>query len=219
MESTFLVVLLLAGFGLFKFFAQESDNEKLQEDLEHNRKEELAKMFENLKDRTDLTEFDEEQFWQLVERTSNRSKDSYRNHLGVFKDFITEFSPQKLIQLDNLILRLFRDNISYNLTAASAIIFRGGDIFQTFLLMNVMMTKGQVFFKNTSINPDFLIGKQFEDIEGRLYGDVIANVYLMKTQEFIPNYPSDDLELKISGEPWKDNELPTRFRKLWMEFT
>ncbi len=79
------------------------------------------------------------------------------------------------------------------------------------------MTRGEVFFNQAILDPKLIIGKTVEDIEPKLIGDMIDELYYLKAKKLIPLYP-DTEELTLKGEPWKERDLPTRYSELWNQF-
>ena len=154
-----------------------------------------------------------------MEEIQSRSKSNFKNSMGVFNDLIKKYSAEDLIRLDNLLSRLFKDNINQDICAASRIIFKSSDLGATLLLMNLLMTRGEVFFNQACYNPNLIIGKEFTDIDGRVFQDIISQVYAAKTLKLIPEviYP-DHYVLEIPGQECTDKELPSRYEELWFNY-
>ena len=216
--STITVLFVLAIAGVITYLAQKKDDKTFEEHREEVRKEDFKRLVTQIEDREDLSEYDENDFWELVDKINDRSNENQHNFLGVFKDLIFQFPPEKLVQLDNLILGLYKRHLTYEVTGATWIVFKQSDIMLSFLMMNLMMIKGPVFFKNACLNPDLLIGKSFDGIDGRIFNGIIEEVYFLKENQYIPSHPTDLSSFKPHGNPWKQNQLPSRFPKLWAEF-
>ncbi len=196
-----------------------ADKKKKQQD----HKEELFSLYKKIKNRKPriiITEADEKDFWNMIEKINTRSNNNYFNSLGLFKDYITNYSPKELIELDNLYIRLIRENINQNICAAAAIIFKSNENKEdhTLLLMNILMTNGQVFFNQACNNPNLIIGKEFTDLRNRLYNDVIHELYLNNTKEIIPKFDDETLNFDIPGEKWDYEDLPIMYNELWRAF-
>lgn len=219
--SWFTIVVLssMVIVRLIQYLLTRSENKKSDDKMDFIRKHEIKTLIEEREERLDRSEMDEAQFWDIMDKIHNRSKTSFKKSTGVFKDIIYKFSPEELIQMDNLLLRLFREYINYDIYAASTIIFKTADLGATIRLMNLLMTRGEVFFKNACLNPNLIIGKEFKDIDSRDFNDVIANVYFLKTSKLIPEviYLEDE-ELIIPGEPWTEKSLPSRYEELWFAY-
>lgn len=216
---TVLVLSSMVIVRLIQYLLTRSENKKSDDKMDLIRKHEIKTLIEEREERLDRSEMDEAQFWDIMDKIHNRSKTSFKKSTGVFKDIIYKFSPEELIQLDNLLLRLFREYINYDIYAASTIIFKTADLGATIRLMNLLMTRGEVFFKNACLNPNLIIGKEFKDIDSRDFNDVIANVYFLKTSKLIPEviYLEDE-ELIIPGDPWTEKSLPSRYEELWFAY-
>lgn len=216
---TVLVLSSMVIVRLIQYLLTRSENKKSDDKMDLIRKHEIKTLIEEREERLDRSEMDEAQFWDIMDKIHNRSKTSFKKSTGVFKDIIYKFSPEELIQMDNLLLRLFREYINYDIYAASTIIFKSADLGATIRLMNLLMTRGEVFFKNACLNPNLIIGKEFKDIDSRDFNDVIANVYFLKTSKLIPEviYLEDE-ELIIPGEAWTEKSLPSRYEELWFAY-
>lgn len=196
-------------------YAQKEHQEFVEDAVEKGRKE-LAEKIANRKERDDLSEYNEEAFWKMIDDARSRSGENYKHQLGLLSDRFFKLSGEEMIQLDNLVLRLYADRISYELQAATAIIFKTTDVASVYVLMTVFMLRGQVFFNQACLNPNLIIGKEVTDIDGRNVLDLLADVYLRKTTELIPT--PEEKEIQFRGEKWTEKELPSKFSELWMHF-
>jgi hypothetical protein len=211
-----LVLLVLTVFRHIQAKKQQSDELIYQEEI---RKKELTRIVETREERSNDQKFSEERFWKMIDDTTSRAKKGYTFQLGVLRDKLSNLDKDELIELDNLCASLIEDNINLDLTAATAIIFGDGSAEAAVLLMNLFIMQGEVFFKNACHNPNLIIGKSINAVEGRTIQDLIADLYFKKTGTLIPLRPDKDEEgFKIPGEPWKQQELPSKFPELWKEF-
>ncbi len=218
MEVVYLIYFVVIALSLYRYFKWQRENEEIDIRHEENRKKQLKELIEQREERSVTEEYDEKEFWSLIDKIRYRSKESYKNHLGLLKDYLSKFSSNDLIKLDNLVNRLCRNAVNQDLYAASTIIFKTSELSAVFLLMSIFMTRGEVFFKQASLKPDFIIGKNITDVEDQIISDVIAEVYFTKTNKLIPLPAPEDDELELPGEKWAEKDLPSRFQKLWMEF-
>jgi hypothetical protein len=216
---------LILPIGLFLIFCyriyQKYNISKNDEEYyireEKNRKDKLKKLIEERDFRVDFKEYNEEAFWEIIQKAQNRGGNSYKNNLGLLKDYLTELSPKELIQVDNLIERLFKDFINQDLYATSNIIFKTNDLSGTYLLMSIFMCRGEVFYKNACLNPNLIIGKEIIDFDGRIITGVIEELYVIKTNKLIP-LPETNTNFEIKGVSWTQKELPSKYSELWMEY-
>lgn len=100
-----LFVFLLVVLAINHFRSKKEEKESFEKS-EELRKGQLKKLVTERESRTIKTEFNEERFWKLIDQIRTRSKDSYKNFLGVFRDEIKGFTEEELVELDNLIIRL-----------------------------------------------------------------------------------------------------------------
>lgn len=219
---SWITIALLSALILSKVihhFIINRENRQSDEIMDHERKLNAKKLLEERAERMDFSEIEESEFWDIMDEVQSRSKTSFKNSMGVFKDLIKKYSAEELIRLDNLLSRLFKENVNQDIYAASRIIFKTPDLGATLLLMNLLMTRGEVFFKQACYNPNLIIGKEFTDIDGSVFQDIISQVYSAKTLKLIPEviYPEDFI-LKIPGQECTDKELPSRYEELWFNY-
>mgnify|MGYP006928178492 CR=1 FL=1 len=69
------------------------------------------------------------------------------------------------------------------------------------------------FFNNACVNPNLMIDKSFGEIVLVDICGVIEDVFFEKTNLLMPTITPH--EIKPSGEPWLQHELPSKFEKLW----
>ena len=211
-----LILLILTVLRHIQAKKQQSEELLYQEEI---RKKELTRIVESQEERTTDQKFSEERFWKMIDDTTSRAKKGYTFQLGVLRDKLSNLEKDELIELDNLCSALIEDNINLDLTAATAIIFGDGSAEAAVLLMNLFIIQGEVFFKNACHNPNLIIGKSFGVLDGRTIQDLIADLYFKKSGTLIPLRPdSGEDGFKIPGEPWKQQELPSKYPELWKEF-
>jgi hypothetical protein len=195
---------------------RKDEDQKVEQSQDQRRKDELKDLFENREERTLMEEFDEDSFWLLVDNAATRSGSNYKNFMGVMKDLLSKKSPEDLLKIDNLLYRLITNGISYDLTAASSIIFKDSNYVE--VLLNLFISKGEVFFKNAFNKPELIIGKNFNDVVDTTISSVIGELYYKKTNSFIPTLKESEEQVELKGEPWRDKDLPSRYPELWQAF-
>lgn len=213
-----ITIVVLVIVALFRFLNAAGTKSQDEHYLDEIRKENLKRLLETREERTDLEEFDEEEFWKIIDTVQRRAKDGYTFHLGIFRDVLSQKEPAELIKLDNLYHRLMLENLSHDLTAASTLLFKSTSLEFTFVLMNLSIFRGEVFFKNACHNPNLIIGKSFSHIETRTIEDLISDVYTRKTRRLIPTRPEPAEPFEMPGEPWQEKDLPSRYPELWDAF-
>ena len=220
MEYSWVLVLIIAFhivriyLGKTKF---ENDEKEAEQLFEKNRKAELKKLITEREVRVDETEFDENKFWILVDKVNQKCNNDYKKFNGLLRDKINSLTTDEIVQLDNLIERLFSERYSYDLLYTSYIIFKKGDIDGMILLMSVFLSKGQVFFKNACLNTNLCLGKEINYNEDeRVIFDLTSEAYAIKKNKFIPLTKPKELVLK--GEVTEEKEIPIKYSELWNEF-
>ena len=156
-------------------------------------------------------------FWSLIDNTRNRSNKSYKNQLGLIKDRFQSFSPEELIFIDNTFNDLTLEGYTWDLFGASSIVMKNQSNENLLLFLSFLISRGEVVYNNCLVNVDIINNQNFSEIDdSRLISDVIAEVYLKKTNGLIPM--NKKLEYKLIGEEWTIKELPSRFIKIWNKF-
>lgn len=217
MEKIFIWVFIVLAVIIINYYRNKKTDVEFELKQKQNRKDILKYQIENREIRTDFEEFDEDEFWNLIDKSSENCRGSYKNQLGLLMDYFRKYESNEIIRLDNLVNRLYRDFINQDLLAASYIIFKTSDISATYLLMSVFMSKGRVFYKNACINPNLIIGKELNEINNITLPDTIAEIYKRKTDFLIP-LPIQDEEFEIKGDKWSERELPSKYSELWNSF-
>ncbi|MBI1288755.1 MAG: DUF4240 domain-containing protein [Flavobacteriales bacterium] len=216
MEGLLLGLVVAVVVHLIRNHYTKKEQEELVTDAVETGRKELAEKIANRKVREDLSEYDEEAFWEIVDDARKRSGENYKNHLGLLNDRFFKLSSEELIHLDNLLTRLFDERISYELQAATYIIFKAADLHAIYVLMTVFLLRGRVFFNQACLNPNLIIGKEVAEIDGRSIFDLTSDIYLRQTDELIPL--PEEKEITFKGEKWTERELPSKFSELWMHF-
>tara|TARA_R110001606_G_scaffold291836_1_gene439766 strand:- start:249 stop:905 length:657 start_codon:yes stop_codon:yes gene_type:complete len=217
MEKLYIWLIVVIIILVVNYYRDKKTDEEFEIQQEFNKKSILAYQIENREVRTDFEEFNEDEFWKLIEKSSESCKGSYKNQLGLLMDYFRKYSKEELIQLDNLVNRLYREFISQDLLAASYIIFKTSEISATYLLMSIFMTRGRVFYKNACLNPNLIIGKKLNEISDYTIPDAISEIYKRKTDMLIP-IPEEQEEFEIKGKKWSERELPSKYSELWLAF-
>ncbi len=217
----FWFFLLLISFHLGKIYLNtyrfKKEDQEAEALFEKNRKSELKKLFTEREERTDNSEYDEQKFWKLIDKINNRSKGNYKNFNGLLRDELNSLEHEEIVQLDNLIDRMFHERYSYDLLYASYIIFKKSDLDGVNLLMSILAFKGEVFFKNACINTDLLMGKLItNNKDDRILFDLTSEAYAIKTNKLIPIPKTKELVLK--GVEIEEKEIPNKYSNLWNEY-
>lgn len=212
-EITYIVWALLIGIGIYKSVKRHKEDKEVEEHQDRRRKAELKDLLENRKKRENFELFDKEKLWELIEGFDQKSNGSYKNQLGLFKDYLRKLSPEQLLEIDNLYDRLIKKGLNWNVVGASCIILKSGHIETVVILISWLISKGEVFYNNAILDVDLILKKEIKGLNELTHSDVIAEVYFDKTKELIPLKKEEDIN--IHGSEWKESELPSRFPNLW----
>ncbi len=212
-DFTYIIWAIIICSGVYQFVKRQKEDKEADEYYDQRRKSDLKKLLENRKTRENYQLFDKEKFWGLIEDLDQRSSGSYKNQLGLFKDYLIKLTPDQLIELDNLFNQLIRDGINWDVVGASFIILKSSNIETVAILVSWLISKGEVFYNNSILDVNFILKKEIIELTELIHSDIIAEVYYDKTNELLPLTTEE--EIKIDGAKWKESELPSRFSNLW----
>lgn len=210
----YIIILAIVWFGRYLYTKNEQadtteDNEKL-------RKERLTELVENQKERTDLSLFDEDKFWEIVKEAKAVSQNRYEYFLGAFKFRVQKQGVNQLIPIDNLIRKLYEDSYTHLNVNAGNIFFQNSSVNLFLVFISLMIMEGRIFYENASMNPELMANRSFEEVVGRDLSLVVEDLYLELKGELIPLCPKR--EVKIKGKEIKPNEIPRTLPDLWSKY-
>jgi hypothetical protein len=218
--DTMTIVFIIWGVMLSvwitrRFIYNREQKEALatQEDL---RKKEFKAVIQNREYRENTKCYDENEFWMLIDDTKKRSKGNYKNQMGLLRDKLSKFSTDELIEIDNLLIALNRKAFTWDLYAASNIIYKDQSIDYLFLLISWIISRGEFIFNNSLVNPNIIINQDMIDMRPMTISDLISELYTIKTQKLIPEPEIPDFIL--IGDKWDSRELPNRYGELWQKY-
>ena len=203
-------ILIILSIVLFRYIKNQKAIEKHQE-----KKQELTELLKKVKNRENLKEFNESDFWELVDKANKTGGNNYNNKIGVMKSLLRDLSSDQLIELDNLLSRLITSNLSHKIAAASQIIFRSSEFRAMSLLMSFFILKGNNFFQYACQNPELIVEEEIVDFSNETIIDIIEEKYRLKTGELLPEL---DLKIKLSGTPLTLKDYPIQLPKIWEKF-
>lgn len=159
----------------------------------------------------------ENDFWELIDLITKKSKGSYKNFLGLFKDYLLEQEGQQILELYLATLNMLVKTNNYNLVGAFTIItnsikFYNYDIFGSWLL-----TRGQVLYNNSINNPELIRNIEIKDIVEETVIDLICECYEIRTRQIIPEFMDFEAP-EIEGEQIELEELADTYPGLWEKF-
>ncbi len=209
----------IALFRIGQYIYQKRESKKYEEKNYLRQKEEYRKLLKEREVRTEARIYEEEKFWNWISTNRLKSKDSYKHMMGLIKDQLLTFSAQELILLDNLLNKYYKTYYNKNIVGATQIIFHTTDIHCVYLLMNYLLFKGEVIFKNTCLN-EHLINKLEvqEDIAPVTLSDIIHEVYWIKNKQLIPKAKRQKEAIQTIN-PYDDDDLAALFPDLWLRYS
>lgn len=169
---------------------------------------------------------DEKWFWDIIQQSrGTTSKISHDRQLKNLTKILSTHDKANILEFDRLFRDLLSKSYNWDLWGAAYII-NGGCSDDTFdYFRSWLIGQGESIFYKSIESPETLIGvlkpKEEYEWEGLEYCAIDA--YEKKTgEEFrLPDNPRDNEKnvTEPTGRKWDENELPTRFPKLWKVFS
>lgn len=216
MNSLYIYGFILLAIAIYKIVDEIKGENKLFNVREKQRKQQLKEDLENWKFRTDFKEYDEAEFWNLIDFTRKKSKGSYKNQMGLIRDKLKKMSAEEIIKLDNLVISLTKKAFTWDLYAASYIIYKSQNTETLYHLISLLISRGQYVFNNCIVNPNIIINHPIKDVIDITFSDLLGDIYYLKSKKIIPKIK--DLEFQLNGEEWDENEIPGKYPELWEAF-
>lgn len=218
--NPYISLILVLVFWLGRYLYTRYESKKGNDALEQSRKNQYKKLLEERQIRTNINLYDEKKFWSLIDEIRIKSKNYDKQFYGLLKDSLLKFSLVELIEIDNLLLSFYHTFLNKEVNGASQIIFKSDDIGYTILLMNYLISKGEVQFKNTCLNNELLDKIEISELLMITLRDIIEEVYEIKSRKLIPKVDKENISYDISKSSiYQEEELPSVFPNLWMRFT
>ena len=165
----------------------------------------------------DVQSISENKLWEIIEVIKKRSKESYKNFLGLLKDHLLKQDQDKILGVFGRCLQVIVRTNNYQLLGAfnvisSAVDFKDFDIFS-----NWLMSRGEVIFNNSINNPELISNIEIKDLVYETILGVIAECYEIRFQEIIPDIIDFEVQ-EPEGEELEAEQLPDKFPRLWEKF-
>lgn len=175
---------------------------------------------------------EEKEFWKIIDYSYNAAKGDMELQNQIIIKKLSEYAPEEIINFEIILCKKLIEANNYKILAANKImdswVSDDGFIYYRLWLISL----GEETFKQTLKDPDYLasvVGKGIvPDFESLLY--VSTQAYKNKTgkqteDDSFPrgvafakglNYDIDGPA--ITGENWKEDQLPKLYPKLWEKF-
>lgn len=156
-------------------------------------------------------------FWELIERIKAKSKISYKNFLGHFKDHLFKLNDSELIGLYYRYLLVLSNSNNHKLIGAFNIIAHA-NIFQDYhVFCSWLISRGQATYNNSIYNPELIKNVDIKEIKQETLEDLILEVFTQKFKKLMPEF-TDFKSTEISGEEIDGRELPDVYPELFDKF-
>ncbi|MFD0751900.1 DUF4240 domain-containing protein [Mucilaginibacter calamicampi] len=188
--------------------------------------------FKPVSEFTKAEKMDEKEFWKIIDYSYNAAKGNLDLQNEIIVKKLSAYAPEEIINFEIILCKKLIEANNYKILAANKIIdaYVSDDGFLYFRLW--LISLGRETFEQTIKNPDYLAGVVdngvVPDFEHLLY--VSTQAYKNKTgkQQEDDSFPRDVAFNKglnydlggpaITGNDWKEDELPKLYPKLWEKF-
>jgi hypothetical protein len=219
MKALFLGLLASIVFAIFKYFYVKRQNRAAFENDNKLYRNELRKYIREREEIlvNDILEIEEGEFWNILEKYQKRAKGSYKNQLGLIKDYLLEKDEPFILGFYITYLNLINKNSNFRLIAAFQIIVTSVEFSDYHNFISWLVTRGQVLFYNSVNNPEIICNIEIKDIVGDNLENVIMDCYGLKFDKMFPtiidlNFP------EIEGDEIPMERIPDEFPLLWNKF-
>lgn len=175
---------------------------------------------------------DEREFWKIIDYSHNAAKGDLDLQNEIIIKRLSAYKPAEIINFEIILSKKIIESNTFKILAANKIMdnWVSDDGFLYYRLW--LISLGETTFKQALKNPDYLasvVGRSvLPEFEPLLY--VSTQAYKNKTGKqteddsfprgvaFAQGLNYDFGGPKITGENWKDKELPKLYPKLWEKF-
>ena len=166
---------------------------------------------------------DLDQFWKIVDAAAASSRGNFSVRSRLVVESLSMLEGPEIIEFANIMARLLDEAYRWDLWAAAYIVNGGcgDDSFQDF--RRWLISKGRQAYEGVLMNPETLPewSEGEDDIFFEEFPDVSYDAYRVSTGRDMLNdlaaatSPLGWQKREPSGEPWRDEDLPRRFPRLF----
>jgi hypothetical protein len=162
---------------------------------------------------------DESVFWDLIDKARKKSKNNFKNHCGLLKDYFENLDPKCLVSFQSRLFLLFSKLNSVKLQAAFSIVSYSTPFSDYQMFLEWMITKGEILANNYSHNPELLVNADFSGIElGLGMSPFLGETYYAKTGKLLPEIEDFEETPLEYGEEIELKNIADHFPRLWKKF-
>jgi hypothetical protein len=165
-------------------------------------------------------------FWEIIEQSKEERK-VFEDQAQILLDKVSQLSEKEIVGFEFTFREMLAKSYHYNLLAAAKIIegYVNDDSFLYFRCR--LLAEGKEFYFKIIENPDNLADIPILDTDGELMLYIADKAFIKKVGEntdmelpreaamTFMNY--DEVE-ELSGESWKEYDLPQKYPKLWEKY-
>ncbi|NER15339.1 DUF4240 domain-containing protein [Leptobacterium flavescens] len=182
------------------------------QNIRKKKKEERLKFAKTKKERTNTNMMDEQEFWELIDFSLEKSNGFYQDQQKILIKSFKDFSPEQLIELDNRLMNYSEKLNSYEHLAAASILFGGYSTDLFIPLKQWVICQGRTKFYDILSNPDNLADLDYRKYDRYPLSISIGKTYESKTNEMLP---VAKINFELRGEEVDEADFPEKFPKLW----
>ena len=205
-------------FSLIRyFFFDRKDELEADEMMKKNYQRHVKKVL-NEREKRKVAEklFDEKDFWRLIEDVKIRSKENFRNHVGLLKDIFSAMEAEDLLKFQGSYLVAILKANTYKVAGAFYIISNSVGFYSFDHFKEWLLSKGQVYFNNYIENPELIVNANINSIDSEGIYTALSEVYYHKTGKLLPE--AEDYEDELKGDKIEERDIPDMYPNLWRKF-
>jgi site-specific recombinase XerC len=207
--------LIGLGYSIYQFV----QNRQASEQIQKNYRFELKKL---VKEREvvnidEVNKIPEDVFWEKIHTVNKRSKDSYKNFIGLLKDHLQKLNDNELLEYYCCYLRIINRANNHKLISAFQIINHAALFNEYHAFVSWLVSRGQIAFNNAINNPDLIRNIEIKDLNDITIEDLFMETYTIKSRKLMPELQGLEVGETIGDEiDFKD--APDIFPGLWDKY-
>jgi len=157
----------------------------------------------------------DDDFWNIIDTTRGRSKENYKNQIGLLYDEFRTMNSDDIINFYTTYLMILSQAISAKGIAAYSIISGAIEFVDIDQFFEWMLCQGEIKLNNYTHNPELLVNAKFDGIGNDNMLNFLSDAYFHKANKILPEISGI---LQLDEEQIKQKDLPSLFPQLWNKF-
>jgi len=212
----FIVGIVVSIIG---YFLNKKGDKEAQEIQNNTYRDEMKKMIEKREEIsiTDIKDIEEDEFWQVLEKNNKRAQNSYRNQIGLLKDYFLEKDENFILGFYSFYRKTMVNNSNFRIIGAFQIINNSRIFIDYSHFLSWLISRGRVLFNNAVNNPELICNIEIKDLSEITLEDLLIDCYISKTNKMFPKLTDFNIDQE-SDEEIPMEKLFGEFPLLWKKF-